>query len=271
MADTAETITTSELTPTDAQRWDAKRKAYDVPTREDFAQFLERAGAPDVPEMRARLVYDSDGCDPREWDNLGTITYKKGGRYVLGTQAVDAEELAALVNDPQVYWAPVSAYVHSGSTIKVCGSFQWGAGADDTGEQSFADAQSGYACQWDSGVSGIVFARRADILKNFLRKRMGKDIERRAAEVLRGEVETFARFLEGDCYAILVERREVGADDDDSGEWEVVDSCCGFLGRDHAENEARSMLYHALTSELTEAENAREREAVGAAGLFGAD
>jgi hypothetical protein len=76
-----------------------------------------------------------------------------------------------------------------------------------------------FACQWDSGQVGFIFISKETLLKEY-----GSDTEetRKTAErVLRGEVETYDRYLTGQVYGFTVE----GPDCNDScwGLYEDVD------------------------------------------------
>jgi hypothetical protein len=161
----------------------------------------------------ATLYYDQDAEGPDNWDNLGTITYAKRSSYVLGNKAVDAEEdaeIAQKVESGEYIGTPVYAYVHSGATIST----------------------SSFSCPWDSGRSGWVYVSRADVRKEYSCKRISKKTREKAERVLRGEVKTYAQYLEGDVYGIIIT--------DPDGE--EVDSCWGFYGFNYAKEEAERML-----------------------------
>lgn len=164
----------------------------------------------------ATLYYDTDRESPEEWDNLGVITYNSRSRDVLGYKGVDADEdaeIAQKVESGEYIGIPVYAYVHSGCTIR-------------------AGYSNPFSCQWDSGRSGWVYVSLADVRKEYSCKRVSKKTREKAERILRGEVETFAMYLEGDVYGIVIT--------DPDGE--EVDSCWGFYGFDCAKEEATRML-----------------------------
>jgi hypothetical protein len=164
----------------------------------------------------ATLYYDTDAESPDNWDNLGTITYAKRSHYVLGSKAVDADEdadIAQKVESGEYIGIPVYAYVHGLSTIR-------------------AGYSNPFGCPWDSGRSGWVYVSRADALREVGGTKMSRKKREQIERILRGEVETFAQYLEGDVYGIVIT--------DPDGE--EVDSCWGFYGFEYAKEEAERML-----------------------------
>jgi hypothetical protein len=164
----------------------------------------------------ATLYYDSEPESPADWDNLGVITYNKSSRYVLGYEGVDSDEdaeIARKVESGEYIGIPVYAYVHSGATI--CAGYR-----------------NPFNCEWDSGRSGWVYVSRADALKEVGGTKMSKKKRETIERILRGQVDTFATYLEGQVYGIVIT--------DPDGE--EVDSCWGFYGFDYAKEEAEHML-----------------------------
>jgi len=168
-----------------------------------------------VPGLVAHIYTDPDPVSPAEWDNLGEITYNKSARNVLGTHPKSAEqdaEIARMVRDEEAYGLPVWAYVHSGSTIK-------------------AALTNPFGCPWDSGRSGWVYVMRDKALKEFGRKLPSRKLKFRILDVLKGEVETFNQWLNGDVYGYRIELNG-----------EQVDSCWGMYGLDYCVEEVTSLL-----------------------------
>lgn len=168
-----------------------------------------------VPGLVAHIYYDPDPESPAEWDNLGTITYNDRARTVLGIVPATAErdaEIARKVRDGEYIGLPVWAYVHSGSTVK-------------------AALMNPFGCPWDSGRSGWVYVERDKAVKEFGRKLISKKLRIRIQDVLRGEVETFNQWLQGDVYGIVIER-----------DGEEIDSVWGCYGSKYAEDEAQEQL-----------------------------
>lgn len=83
---------------------------------------------------------------------------------------------------------------------------------------------TGFSCPWDSGQVGYIFATTARLKELMGWKRLTKKRRLRAAALLRGEVERYSLYLQGEVYSLLLEY----ATDED---------CYGaFLGDDVREN-----------------------------------
>lgn len=150
-----------------------------------------------------RISRDTSPTNPREDDNLGVITYRKGSRYVLGDEGVDPSEFEPPKGSVVVN---VYAYVHSGTCLKA------------------ADANP-FSCPWDSGQSGVIYATPEKIREAFLLKPgspIPPHIRRKVKANLIAEVETFNAFINGDVWGYEV------VETDEDGNEEVTDSCWGF-------------------------------------------
>jgi hypothetical protein len=176
-----------------------------------------------VGDLTARIELDPEPCDPREWDNLGTMVclYR---RYALGdSHDYRAEdhggwndlEQHILRDHPGAVIVPVYLYDHSGLTIST------------TSSQFRAFDSAG----WDWGQVGFIFASVEDIRSEYGAKRISRKLRERVEDVLRAEVEEYDRFLRGEAYVFVIE----------TADGEVVDSCGGFLGLDHAITQARAV------------------------------
>lgn len=173
-----------------------------------------------TPTIRARLEYDYEPCSPMDWDRFGEIAYCSS-RETLGTERVSRErldEIAQGIESGALIGFPVYAMVHSGATIST----------------------APFSCPWDSGQSGFVYATKAQAIKEFGRKIATQSVIKRALKCLKGEVETFATYLEGDVYGIIVEEAVLDSDGDVT-EWNEIDACWGFYGYKYAEEEAQRM------------------------------
>lgn len=174
-----------------------------------------------------RIASDDNYESPREWDNLGKIVHWHR-RYNLGEAAVgDMEE--ALVSmipvceeldrlqqrheedkvtredyiigleklvDKYNICLPIYMYDHSGVTINT----------------------TGFACGWDSGQVGFIYASAEDCRREF-----GRLWRKKAERCLKGEIETYDQFLRGEVYWFCLEV---------TGDIEEEDSCGGFYGSD---------------------------------------
>jgi hypothetical protein len=182
-----------------------------------------------------KIVQDSEAENPRNWDNLGTMVcwhsrYDLGDRedtysdprdfleslafQFVDTDGVDVEELSDIdlmdiIRDNCVI-LPLYLYDHSGITIST----------------------SPFSCQWDSGQVGWIYMTHEDIIREY-----GTLNIERAESNLNAEVKTYDRYLTGDIYGFQLFNK-----DEEGEEYDVIDSCWGFYGLDHIENELRGYL-----------------------------
>ena len=79
---------------------------------------------------------------------------------------------------------------------------------------------------------GYIFVSYEDIIKEY-----GKlDIEM-ATKVLKGEVEEYSQYVNGEVYGYLIYNKEEQYDCPDS-----IDSCWGFIGDEYIKEEVNSIL-----------------------------
>lgn len=190
----------------------------------DAVETYEHAGIP------VAIFYD-DCCEsPREWSNVGTILHWHR-RYDLG-EAIggNAEEALRRGGLPLLerylrltrgatVVLPIGMLDHSGVTIWVGGGSHW---SDSAG--------------WDSGTVGVIFDTPEG------REVTGVSLDD-VEQALRGEVEVYARYLEGQTYGYEVA--------DGTPE---EDSCWGFIGDEHvmeAANEAAEYAAKAREERIT--------------------
>ncbi len=185
------------------------------------------------PGLRIRIEPDIDSESPGEWGNVGKITYRKGSRYVLGTEEVDQErfeEIGRGIESGDLLGLPVCAFVHSGNTI----------------------ATHPFSCPWDSGRSGWVYCTKKKAIAEFGKKVLTEKVREAALRCLQGEVETFAQYLRGEVYGYIVERVERD-EDGDIVDTEHLDSCWGFYGLEYAIEEAKSSAQYHVEQDNAEA------------------
>jgi hypothetical protein len=96
-----------------------------------------------------------------------------------------------------------------------------------------ADASNPFACPWDSGRSGWVYATNEDLRQIYSVKRLALKHKAAAARVMAAVVEEFSSYLNGDCYGFIIR---------DTVTRESLDSCWGYYGLDAVEAEGRSAL-----------------------------
>lgn len=171
----------------------------------------------DLGKLRAEIHYDEMGFSPREDDNLGIMACFHR-RYDLGDE-VDIDHNDFNSWDEMEDWIirnkdvgvilPLYLYDHSGITIST-GSF---------------------GCPWDSGQIGFIYATKEQIRKEFNCKLVTKKIREKVEKILLGEVETYDLYVRGEVYGYKVFDKESN---------EEVDSCWGYLGYDHIEEEIKA-------------------------------
>ena len=154
------------------------------------------------------LIKHDDNADyPRDWDNLGTL-YAPHRKYRLSDKhANDIRDDEGNIPNSYLY-LNVYMYEHGGVAL-------------NTG---------GFSCPWDSGQVGYIYVSKADILKNWGRKRMSKKLEQKVYKCLQAEIETYSMYLNGDVYGY--EYQELS----EEGRVLNEDSCWGFFGSNPEEN-----------------------------------
>lgn len=161
--------------------------------------------------MKYVIEQDQGAENPRtSWDQFGTILYTSS-HYVLGDKQVrDEFYMQEICDDPQNVVFPVYAYIHG----------------------SVALSMSSFSCAWDSGQCGVIYVTREKIREMYGCKRITKRTLARVEALLRSEIETFSAYLSGEVYGYRI------LDDDDN----EVDSCWGFYGYKHVEDDAKAAL-----------------------------
>lgn len=181
-------------------------------------------------ELDIIIQNDTDTENPLSWNNSIKVVYSSS-RYILGNEEVsnlaeyimglleygddyqnrmydkygDTKELFDILlerlNKKGYVALPVYAYIHSGVTVKT----------------------NPFGCRWDSGLSGFIYTKRTDYIKDFGAK---KNVKNSVIENhLKGNLETFDAWLQGEVYWFSVEDAETG---------NLLDSCGGFYGDDYA-------------------------------------
>jgi hypothetical protein len=157
-------------------------------------------GAVAIPLPSAKIIQDEEGQSPREWSDLGVMACWHR-RYILGDiqPKVDPTEwLKENAPEGSIVLA-LSLYDHSGITMRV------GPPTD----------------RWDSGYVGYIVATPEKIRENFGVKRITAKVRKQAEECLKGEVESYDEYLQGNIWGYVLE-----------GGTADGDSCWGFLGSD---------------------------------------
>jgi hypothetical protein len=172
-------------------------------------------------EGRVLNIYtDPEPMNPRtDYDNFGhMICFHR--RYSLGDEDHGIREddfsswneLENFLRKEKgaVEVLPMYMYDHSGITIRT---------------HSFADP-------WDSGQIGFIYATRKDILDNWSKKRLSKELRQNTIRLLKAEVQDYDDYLTGNVYGYVLE--------DDAGN--ELSSCWGYSG-DDAVTQIKEELY----------------------------
>jgi len=120
---------------------------------------------------------------PREWDNLGKMICFHS-RYDLGDKHIlSVEDCKYILDRKDVIALPLYLYDHSGITMSA----------------------RPFACPWDSGQVGIIYADYESIKKEFNTKRVGAKLREKVRKILLSEVEVYDQYLRGDVYGYVTE------------------------------------------------------------------
>ncbi|MDP1711803.1 MAG: hypothetical protein Q8K86_05040 [Candidatus Nanopelagicaceae bacterium] len=170
-----------------------------------------------------RVTIDDDPVNPRkEYDCFGKMVCLHS-RYDLGDEKLNREyrnvsrwelEERLKADFDIAVLLPIHLYDHSGLTINT----------------------TGFACPWDSGQIGFIFATKEDVRKEFGEKITKAALEK-AEKILLGEVETYDQYLQGEIYCYDIEKNG-----------ETIDSLCGMFGLEYAEQQMREALDHWATT-----------------------
>ena len=182
------------------------------------AEFLIREKKTDKI-LKVSIIEDLDPQNPREWDNLCTITCRRGSSWDISDdgEAIAKEQtgewLDAKKNDPNIYIMPVYMYDHGGQTISLA---------------PFGDI-------WDSGICGYIWVTKEKVLSECMcTDDNWKEV---ASNHMADEIRIYNDYITGNTWQWqLLEPEEIQHTKISTGEtwtttqWNVVDSCCGYYG-----------------------------------------
>lgn len=178
----------------------------------------------EVTGLSVHIRQDEDPEDPRKcWDHLCRMVCWHR-RYTLGDRHSwhDPEDFRGDVKGEQIIQMPIYLYDHSGLAVST----------------------TPFHCAWDSGQIGWIYAERDAVLKEFGAKRLTAAIRKEVHARMVAEVSEYNAYLSGDVWVVDIE--------DEDGD--IIDSCGGFIGEDHAMTEAKVMFE-------AEVSHARQRDA----------
>jgi len=157
---------------------------------------------------------DCNGFDPREDDNLGTMACFHN-RYEFGDfvdfsadnfNGWDEMKANIIKEEKAVVVLPLYLYDHSQQVIST---------------ESFRGRA--VHAEWDSGQIGFVFANKHDIRANWMVKNVTKKLLKETERILKGEVEHYSQYIQGNVYGFIVE----------DSEGNHIDNSGGYIGEDY--------------------------------------
>jgi hypothetical protein len=168
-----------------------------------------------------KIEHDELCESPREWDNLGTMICNNRRYDLLGDSGPSKnfpwDEFSSwqeahkylLKNMNAAAILPLYIYDHSGITMNT----------------------TGFSCRWDSGQVGFIYATKEKIRAEYGWKRLTKERLKQIEEILKGEVETYNQFLNGEVYGYVTEK-----------DGEYIESCGGYYDQEDCLNDAKSII-----------------------------
>jgi len=173
---------------------------------------------------------DENAEDPRSWDNLG-ITACFHNNYTLGDKNNlhsddfnSFEELHVYLQKKEkaICILPLRMYEHSGITISTLNCYP-------------------YNDRWDAGQIGFIYTTLEQLKKmGHDWKNMSKERLEQIKEWLLSEVKVYDDYVKGDAYSYFIKD---------------IDSCCGYYGCDHEENNLLPTARRSIDRYIEEKEN----------------
>lgn len=175
--------------------------------------------------MNKLILFASELSNPREWnENLGTLAL--GSRYFSDATISDINEyLAGLLGiedfDRLLKSAKISLFYSNEMKeyLFKCLEKDYIFHKVYKYEHSeLAFSTSPFNCPWDSGLAGLIFVSKKYVRKEFEVKRITEGVKQRVLDILKGEVESYHRFMNNEAVSFRIE--------DENGD--ILDSCSGF-------------------------------------------
>lgn len=196
---------------------------------------------------------DSDVESPREWDNLGTMTYWHRS-YILGD--VDGSKIHGEYGSQSNFWIELAGIEDEGQELDMDKVMELAHKRhvilplylyDHSG---ITMSTSSFSCQWDSGQVGFIHISLEKIRKEFSCKRVSTKMRERIEGYLKNEVKSFDDYITGNVYGFSITR------EDPDGEEIDLDSCWGFLGdpEDYMYGEIKSNIKYDIEHTPAQAE-----------------
>lgn len=187
------------------------------------------------------VLYDDSPENPRDLDNLGTITYSHS-RYVLGDHSINDQYISAedaFYLDLAIYQDVFPPEKLHASIVNIYEQDVEGSlyTEEETRKKMIEFVKEnyiilpvylydhsglimntkGFVCPWDSGQVGFIYVDKNKIKKEFEWKNLSPKRKSIVEDMLRGEVEAFNHYINGEIYTCSIE--------DDNGN--NIETCCG--------------------------------------------
>ena len=159
-----------------------------------------------MSEYSIKIFADDCADNPRNWSNWGKI-FCDNNRYINNETDMDFDDFYSGNFEKDVKRLEKMGYI----VFPLC-----------VYDHSLVKIYIGDpCCQWDSGRIGFYLVDKKEVLKNYGRKKINKEILDRVEKAVEGEMETLTSWINGDVYGYRLFE-----------DGEEIDSCWGFYGYD---------------------------------------
>lgn len=202
--------------------------------------------------VTAYVVHDNDAISPAESDGVAKIAYRTS-EYRGKRDCPWEEKLVSFLSTGEA-WDELIAEAKSGKHVAVAVDVRdhGSNGIHLHAHLDFDDCEAIFYCTPQKAREE--WGTDADKLAGLLAEALTDECKEKAQKYMRGEIETWEQYFQGDVYGVVVH--------DKNGE--VLDSCWGFYGYDYAKDECASMGKACVDHVAKEARKAaakRKREA----------
>jgi hypothetical protein len=180
-----------------------------------------------------KVLIDDSGVDsPRDWSNLGhLVCFHRRDNYGDKHEFDTPSDLDEFFKEHRVVKLPIYMYDHSGVALSTGNGYP------------FNDP-------WDAGQLGYIYATYEAIRKEYGVKHVTQSIIEKVEKVLKSEVETYSRYLNGEVYGWTIAKQETPD--------EITDSVWGYIDdTDYVLKEAKDSVDWNVNQEAERAELAK--------------
>ena len=181
--------------------------------------------------------FDEHPENPREWDNLGTISHWHRNMNI-GDEEITCgvyEWIAGMLDidlDTYMEWHDERGKSTKDGLLKLFNEKYIALDMYCYEHGGITISTSSFSCPWDSGQCGIIWVSKEDVLKAYPHyKIVTKNLREEVERMLKGEVETFDQYLTGQVFGFSI-----------TVNGEETDSCWGFYEEDYMVEEAKSLI-----------------------------